>query len=132
MGNLLICVKNKIKLQNNFLSNFFNEKMKNRSFKYAYQKLTLERQQRIFSYVFLSLKISFFILGTISLLKIGHISKIRIIRLREIKESYLYEKDKYNKLTIRFDDLFSLGGQQRFMKDQDQMINRDRMRVIWR
>jgi len=64
--------------------------------------------------------------------KIGYISKIRITRLREIKKSYLYEKEKYFELTKRFDDLFLLKGQQRFMKDQDQIISRDRMRVIWR
>ena len=66
------------------------------------------------------------------MLKIGYISKIRITRLREIKEAYLYEKEKYAEQTNRFDDLFSLNGQQRFMKDQVQMIIRDRIRVIWR
>ena len=53
-------------------------------------------------------------------------------RLKEIKDSYLYEKDRFQKLTNRFDNLLSPQGQQRFMKDQDQMISRDVMRVIWR
>ena len=35
-------------------------------------------------------------------------------------------------LVNRFDDLISSEGEQRFMKDQDQMISRDIIRVIWR
>ena len=34
--------------------------------------------------------------------------------------------------TDKFDDLFSSEGEQRFMKDQDQIISRDIIRVIWR
>ena len=106
--------------------------MKDKTINLEFNKVSLQRQQHLFSLVFLLLKICFFLLGTISLLKIGYVSKVRLIRLREIRESYLYEKDKYQELTNRFDDLLSVNGQQRFMKDQDQMIIRDRMRVIWR
>ena len=67
-----------------------------------------------------------------SLLKIGYSSKVRLTRLREIKDSYLYEKSRFNSLSLRFDDLISFEGEQRFMKDQDQMISRDIIRVIWR
>ena len=106
--------------------------MKGETTNIEFKKVSLQRQQQLFSLIFLLLKICFFILGTISLLKIGYISKIRLIRLTEIKESYFYEKDKLQELTSRFDDLFAVNGQLRFMKDQDQMIRRDRMRVIWR
>ena len=53
-------------------------------------------------------------------------------RLREIQDSFLYEKYRFNGLTDKFDDLFSSEGEQRFMKDQDQIISRDIIRVIWR
>ncbi len=106
--------------------------MKNNPIKVQTQNLSSKEQQKFLSSIFLGIKICFFLLGIISLLKIGYISKIRITRLREIKESYFHEKDKYRELTSRFDDLFKINGQQRFMKDQDQMISRDRMRVIWR
>ena len=66
------------------------------------------------------------------LIKIGYSSKIRLTRLREIKNSYLYEKSRISILSCRFDALFSFQGEQRFMKDQDQMISRDKIRVIWR
>ncbi len=59
-------------------------------------------------------------------------SKVRLTRLREIEESFLYEKYRFNLLTDKFDDLFSSEGEQRFMKDQDQIISRDIIRVIWR
>ncbi len=90
-------------------------------------------QEKIFiNYVFLSLKICLFVLAIVSLVKVSYISKIRINRLWEIKTSYFYEKEKFTNLSNRFDDLFSLNGEQRFMKDQDQMISRDILRVIWR
>ncbi|MDA9746583.1 hypothetical protein N9V09_04160 [Prochlorococcus sp. AH-736-K20] len=91
-----------------------------------------QEQESLVSLVFLSLKICFSLLAVISLVKVGYSSKVRLTRLREIQESYLYEKYRYNDLTSRFDDLFSVEGEQRFMKDQDQMISRDIIRVIWR
>ena len=71
-------------------------------------------------------------MGIVSLVKIGYISKVRLARLGEINDLYLHEESRFNTLTNRFDDLFSFEGQQRFMKDQDQMISRDIIRVIWR
>ena len=68
----------------------------------------------------------------ISLIKLGYSSKVRLTRLREIQDSFSYEKYRFNVLTNRFDDLFSSEGEQRFMKDQDQIISRDIIRVIWR
>jgi len=78
------------------------------------------------------IKISFSLLAIISLIKLGYSSKVRFTRLREIEDSFLYEKYRFNFLTDKFDDLFSSEGEQRFMKDQDQIISRDIIRVIWR
>ena len=80
----------------------------------------------------LLLKICLLALAIVSLVKVSYISKIRVNRLREIKNAYFYEKEKFTNLSNRFDDLFSLNGEQRFMKDQYQMISRDILRVIWR
>ena len=95
----------------------------------------IKRQQQednFVSLIFLIIKISFSLLAIISLIKLGYSSKVRLIRLREIEDSFLYEKYRFNALTDKFDDLFSSEGEQRFMKDQDQMISRDIIRVIWR
>ena len=95
----------------------------------------LKKQQKQDDFVlliFLIIKISFFLLAIISLIKLGYSSKVRLTRLREIEASFLYEKYRFNVLTDKFDDLFSSEGEQRFMKDQDQIISRDIIRVIWR
>ena len=95
-------------------------------------KKNQRKQEFSVSLVFLIIKICFSLLAIISLIKLGYSSKLRLNRLREIQDSYLYEKYRFNDLTSRFDDLFSSEGEQRFMKDQDQMISRDIIRVIWR
>ena len=91
-----------------------------------------QKQEYFLSLVFLTIKICFSFLAIVSLFKLGYSSKVRLTRLREIQNSFSYEKYRFNALTSRFDDLFSSEGQQRFMKDQDQMISRDIIRVIWR
>ena len=91
-----------------------------------------QKQDDFVSLIFLVIKISFSLLAIISLIKLGYSSKVRFTRLREIEESFLYEKYRFNVLVDKFDVLFSSEGEQRFMKDQDQMISRDIIRVIWR
>ena len=94
--------------------------------------LNYKDQEEFVSSVFLGLKVCFSLLAIVSLVKIGYSSKVRLTRLREIKDSYLYEKSRFQGLSRRFDNLISFEGEQRFMKDQDQMISRDIIRVIWR
>ncbi len=95
-------------------------------------EINYKEQEDFVSSVFLGLKICFSLLAFVSLVKIGYSSKVRLTRLREIKDSYIYEKSRFDGLSRRFDDLISFEGEQRFMKDQDQMISRDIIRVIWR
>ena len=91
-----------------------------------------QKQENFVSLVFLIIKICFSLLALVSLIKLGYSSKVRLTRLKEIQDSYSFEKYRFNNLTSRFDDLLSSEGEQRFMKDQDQMISRDIIRVIWR
>ena len=98
----------------------------------SYLQLNYKEQEDFVSAVFLGLKVCFSLLAVVSLVKIGYSSKVRLTRLKEIKESYLYEKSRFDGLSRRFDDLISFEGEQRFMKDQDQMISKDIIRVIWR
>ena len=95
-------------------------------------KTNYKDQDQFVSLVYLCLKLSFSLLAIVSLIKLSHSSKVRLTRLREIQDSYLYEKARFKNLSSRFDNLFSFEGEQRFMKDQDQMISRDIIRVIWR
>ena len=95
-------------------------------------KLNSKEKEDFVSTVFLGFKVCFSLLSIVSLVKIGYTSKVRLTRLREIKDSYSYEKSRFDNLSRRFDDLISFEGEQRFMKDQDQMISKDIIRVIWR
>ena len=95
-------------------------------------KVNQKKQENFVSLVFLIIKICFSLLALISLFKLGYSAKVRLTRLREIQDSFSYEKYRFNVLANRFDDLFSAEGEQRFMKDQDQIISRDIIRVIWR
>ena len=91
-----------------------------------------QKQEKFVSLIFLIIKMCFSLLAIISLIKLGYSSKVRLTRLKEIQDSFSYEKYRLNVLTNKFDDLFSSEGEQRFMKDQDQIISRDIIRVIWR
>ena len=105
------------------------------SIKKYFGSVFLKRQQKqdnFVSLIFLIIKISFSILAIISLIKLGYSSKVSLTRFREIEDSFLYEKYRFNVLKDKFDDLFSSEGEQRFMKYQDQIISRDIIRVIWR
>ena len=109
---------------------------KNSSFYNKYRcsafKKKQQKQEDFVSLVFLIIKICFFLLALTSLFKLGYSSKVRLTRLREIQDSFSYEKYRHNNLSSSFDDLLSSEGEQRFMKDQDQIISRDIIRVIWR
>ena len=113
-------------LEGSKLFHYYNEDS------FSKKKIVKKKEKNLLLSTYLLLKISLFLLAFISLIKIGNITQLRISRLKEIKDSYVYEKDRFKKLTKRFDNLLSHQGQQRFMKDQDQMISRDVMRVIWR
>ena len=91
-----------------------------------------QKQDQFVSLIFLIIKISFSLLAIVSLIKLGYSSKVRLTRLKEIEDSFSYEKYRFNVFTDKFDDLLSSEGELRFMKDQDQIISRDIIRVIWR
>ncbi len=97
-----------------------------------YKTIGFYKEKIFVNYSLFFLKICLLALAMISLVKVSYISKIRVNRLMEIKNSYFYEKENFTNLSNRFDDLFSLNGEQRFMKDQHQMISRNLRRVIWR
>ena len=108
-------------------NSFFYKKYTDTAF-----KIKQEKQENFVCLVFLIIKICFSLIAIISLIKLGYSSKVRLTRLREIQDSFSQEKYRFNVFTSRFDDLFSSEGEQRFMKDQDQIISRDIIRVIWR
>ena len=112
-------------------SSFKNSNFYKKNISSAFKKQQ-KKQDNLVTLAFLIIKICFSFLALISLFKLGYSSKLRLARLREIQDSFSFEKYRLNVLANRFDDLFSHEGEQRFMKDQDQIISRDIIRVIWR
>ena len=90
------------------------------------------RRELLYSYVGLILKFGLFVVFATSLVNLGLASHQRLNRNLEL--SYLLEKEskKLHKLRLRFDDMFTNGGEQSFFKEQDQWITPNSVRVIWR
>ena len=89
-------------------------------------------RELFYSQVGLILKFGLFIVFATSLVNLGLASHQRVNRNLEL--SYLLEKEskKLNKLRLRFDEMFTNGGEQSFFKEQDQWITPNSVRVIWR
>ena len=90
-----------------------------------------ENKKLFYSLVSLCMKFVFLGIASISLVKIGYVMNERKGREIEINHILRYETQKLQKLSKRFDFLFSIDGEQRFMKEQDQLISPGVMRVIW-
>ncbi len=96
-----------------------------------FQKQEL-RRELLYSHMGLVLKFGLFIVFASSLVNLGLASHQRVNRNLEL--SYLLEKEskKLQKLRLRFDEMFTNGGEQSFFKEQDQWITPNSVRVIWR
>ena len=90
------------------------------------------RRELLYSYLGLTLKFGLLIVFSTSLVNLGLASHHRVNRNLEL--SYLLEKEskKLQKLRLRFDEIFTNGGEQSFFKEQDQWITPNSVRVIWR
>ena len=90
------------------------------------------RRELLYGNVGLILKFGLLVVFAASLFNLGIASHQRINRNLEL--SYLLEKEskKLHKLRLRFDEMFTNGGEQSFLKEQDQWITPNSVRVIWR
>ena len=96
-----------------------------------FQKEEVKREL-FYSYGALIFKFGLLIVFLSSLVNLGLASHQRVNR--NIELSYLLEKEskKLNSLRQRFDEMFVNGGEQSFLKEQDQWIAPNSVRVIWR
>ena len=90
------------------------------------------RRELFYSYGALVLKFGLLFLFGTSLVSLGLASHQRVNRNLEL--SFLLEKEskKFHRLRLRFDEMFTDGGEQSFFKEQDQWIAPNSVRVIWR
>ena len=90
------------------------------------------RRELFYSYVALIFKLGLLVLFSTSLVNLALASHQRVDRNLEL--SYLLDKEskKLQRLRLRFDKMFTNGGEQKFLKEQDQWIAPNSVRVIWR
>ena len=90
------------------------------------------RRELLYSYVGLILKFGLLIVFATSLVNLGIASHQRVNRNQELSSLLEKESKKLHKLRLRFDEMFANGGEQSFLKEQDQWITPNSVRVIWR
>jgi len=88
-------------------------------------------QERLCSGIGLTLKVGLGLVAVVSLVRLGSAYRERLDRYGEITAVLNIQQAKLNKAQQRFDDLFTTGGEQRLIQEQDQWIAPNRMRVVW-
>ena len=91
-----------------------------------------DRRELQCSVLALAVKFGFVLLGCVSLIRLSMAYQERLDRHGEIQAVVTVETAKLESLQHRFDRLFSIGGEQRLIGEQDQWIAPNRLRVIWR
>ena len=89
-------------------------------------------QELICSGIGLTLKVGLALVAVVSLVRLGSAYRERLDRYGEITAVLNIQQAKLNKAQQRFDNLFTTGGEQRLIQEQDQWIAPNRMRVIWK
>lgn len=93
--------------------------------------LSSERQELLCSVVGLTIKLSLVVLTGVSLLRLGVAYQQRMERQGELKAVLDLESAKLSKARDRFDQLFAVGGEQNLIREQNQWIAPNRLRVVW-
>ena len=91
-----------------------------------------DRRDMLCSGLALAVKIGLISLGGVSLVRLSMAYQERLDRHGELAAVVDVETNKLRGLQQRFDRLFTLGGRDRLMDEQDQWIAPNRLRIIWR
>ena len=94
----------------------------------------LQEQQRdfVYSLIALFMKLGLLAIFAGSFVRLGVASHRRIMRNIEISSALKHESQRLDELNFRFDRLFTIGGQNRLISEQDHLIAPNSVRVIWR
>ena len=88
-------------------------------------------QELVCSAIGLTLKGGLALVALVSLVRLGGAYQTRLDRFGEISAVVEIQDAKLLKAQDRFDRLFSTGGEQRLIQEQDQWIAPNRLRVVW-
>ena len=78
------------------------------------------------------MKLGLLALGAVSLVRLCLAYHQRLDRYGELNAILNLETSKLSSSQKRFDQLFTLGGDRRFIHEQEHWIEPNRLRVIWR
>ena len=97
-------------------------------------RLQLEEEKRdlIYSVISLVLKSGLLFIGLVSLFKLGTAGHQRINSFAELSKVLEGETIVLRRNQRRFDSLFTIGGSRRFLSEQEQWIEPNSIRVIWK
>ena len=93
--------------------------------------LSSERQRLVCSVLGLTLKLSLVVVTGVSLMRLAVAYQERMERQGELKAVLDLETSKLSKSRDRFDQLFAVGGEQDLIREQNQWIAPNRLRVVW-
>lgn len=91
-----------------------------------------DRRELVCSSLALIVKLGLILLGGVSVVRLSMAYQERLERHGEMAAVVDVEATKLQVLQRRFDTLFTVGGDERLMDEQDQWIAPNRLRVIWR
>jgi hypothetical protein len=97
----------------------------------ALQALSSERQELLCSLIGLSLKVGLVLVAGVSLVRLATAYQERMERQGELSAVLDLEQAKLSKARERFDHLFMVEGEQRLIREQNQWIAPNRLRVVW-
>ena len=97
----------------------------------ALQALSTERQEFLCSVIGLALKVGLVVVAGVSLVRLASAYQERMERQGELAAVLDLERAKLSKARERFDHLFMVEGEQRLIREQNQWIAPNRLRVVW-
>ena len=97
----------------------------------ALQTLSTERQELLCSLIGLALKVGLVVVAGVSLVRLASAYQERMERQGELSAVLDLERAKLSKARERFDHLVMVEGEQRLIREQNQWIAPNRLRVVW-
>jgi hypothetical protein len=94
--------------------------------------LASEKRELTCSLIALSVKACLALVVGVSLCRVAVAYQERMERQGELEAVLDIEKAKLSRARERFNQLFTLGGEQRLVREQQQWIAPNRLRVVWR
>ncbi|MFN4865803.1 MAG: hypothetical protein ACK5GZ_05725 [Cyanobium sp.] len=94
--------------------------------------LSTERRNLHCSVIALTVKLGLVLLAGVSLMRLAGAYQERMDRQGELSAVLQLEQAKLAKARERFDSLFGVDGEQRLIREQNQWIAPNRLRVVWK